>query len=560
LTRIAVGTGVSPGVAVGAATLLDPAAGPPRERTLPAGRGPGAEIEAFAAARAVAGEELASLQSRLAASLGASYAAILDAQILLLSDPALVVEAERKIREEGVTAAWAVHAIIASYLERFAAIEDGYLRDRGADLKDLERRLLRALSSPSGDGDRPRTPGPSILVGRTIGPSDAVALAREGVVGLAADLGGPTSHTAILAKAFGVPAVVGLGDLASQARDGETLLVDGDRGLVIVGPTEGDVEDAKRRAEASHLRESAWVSAKELPAVTRDGVEVTLRANVEFLEEAAAAMRFGAAGIGLYRSEFLFVATAPDLPTEEEQLDTYRQLAQRVAPHPVVIRTLDLGGEKYFHDVLERAEPNPVLGLRGLRLCLRRPELFRPQLRALLRAAAGADVRVLLPLVTTPGEVREVRRLLTREAEDLQSKKIPCRPGVPLGVMIETPAAAGIADLLAREADFLSVGTNDLIQYALAVDRGNPSVAALYDPLHPSILRMLRFVLKAGEAHGVPVSLCGEMAADPALVPVLVGLGFRELSCPPRAIPPVRDAVRAQVASDAKVWEKEQDT
>jgi phosphotransferase system enzyme I (PtsI) len=336
--------------------------------------------------------------------------------------------------------------------------------------------------------------------------------------------------------------------------------VDGDRGLVIVGPTEGDVEDAKRRAEASHLRESAWVSAKELPAVTRDGVEVTLRANVEFLEEAAAAMRFGAAGIGLYRSEFLFVATAPDLPTEEEQLDTYRQLAQRVAPHPVVIRTLDLGGEKYFHDVLERAEPNPVLGLRGLRLCLRRPELFRPQLRALLRAAAGADVRVLLPLVTTPGEVREVRRLLTREAEDLQSKKIPCRPGVPLGVMIETPAAAGIADLLAREADFLSVGTNDLIQYALAVDRGNPSVAALYDPLHPSILRMLRFVLKAGEAHGVPVSLCGEMAADPALVPVLVGLGFRELSCPPRAIPPVRDAVRAQVASDAKVWEKEQDT
>jgi phosphotransferase system enzyme I (PtsI) len=560
LTRIAVGTGVSPGVAVGAAVLLDPASGPPRERALPAGRGPDAEIEAFATARAVAAEELASLQARLAASLGASYAAILDAQILVLSDPALVVEAERQIREEAVTAAWAVHTIIAGYLERFAAIEDGYLRDRGADLKDLERRLLRALSAPSGNGDRPPVPGPAILVGRTIGPSDAVALAREGVVGLAADLGGPTSHIAILAKAFGVPAVVGLGDLASSTRDGETLLVDGDRGVVIVDPAASDVEDATRRADAQHLRESAWVSAKDLPAVTRDGIEVTLRANVEFLEEAAAAIRFGAAGIGLYRSEFLFVATAPDLPTEEEQLDTYRQLAQRVAPHPVVIRTLDLGGEKYFHDVLERAEPNPVLGLRGLRLCLRRPELFRPQLRALLRAAAGADLRVLLPLVTTPGEVREVRRLLAREAEDLQSKKIPCRPNVSLGVMIETPAAAGIADLLAREADFLSVGTNDLIQYALAVDRGNPSVAALYDPLHPSILRMLRFVLKAGEMQGVPVSLCGEMAADPALVPVLVGLGFRELSCPPRAIPPVRDAVRAQVASDAKVWEKEQET
>jgi phosphotransferase system enzyme I (PtsI) len=307
------------------------------------------------------------------------------------------------------------------------------------------------------------------------------------------------------------------------------------------------------------LRESAWVSARELPAVTRDGVEVTLRANVEFLEEAAAAMRFGAAGIGLYRSEFLYVATAPDLLSEEEQLHTYRELAARVAPHPVVIRTLDLGGEKYFHDVLERAEPNPVLGLRGLRLCLRRPELFRPQLRALLRAAAGADLRILLPMVTTPAEVREVRRLLDRESDDLRSRGIPCRPNVTLGVMIETPAAAGIADLLAREADFLSVGTNDLIQYALAVDRGNPSVAPIYDPLHPAILRLLRFVLRAGAAAGVPVSLCGEMAADPALTPVLLGLGFRELSCPPRAIPPVRDAVRALVAADAAVWEREQD-
>jgi len=558
LTRIAVGTGVSPGVAVGVATLLVPASGPPRERALAADRAPQAEIEAFAAARAVAAEELAALQARLAASLGASYAAILDAQILLLSDPALVVEAERRIREEGVTAAWAVHAIIGGYLEHFAAMEDGYLKDRGADLKDLEHRLLRALCSPK--GAEPAVPaGPAILVGRTIGPSDAVALAREGVVGLAADLGGPTSHTAILAKAFGVPAVVGLGDLASQAQDGDTLLVDGDRGVVIVAPTEDDVEDARRRADAKNLRESAWISAKDLPAVTRDGVEVTLRANIEFLEEAAAAMRFGAAGIGLYRSEFLFVATAPAFPTEDEQLDTYRQLAQRVAPYPVVIRTLDLGGEKYFHDVLERAEPNPVLGLRGLRLCLRRPELFRPQLRALLRAAAGADLRILLPLVTSPGEIREVRRLLEREAEDLQAKRIPHRAGVPLGAMIETPAAAGIADLLARDADFLSVGTNDLIQYALAVDRGNPSVAALYDPLHPAILRMLRFVLRAAAQRGVPVSLCGEMAADPALVPVLVGLGFRELSVPPRAIPPVRDAVRAQVAADAGVWEKEQE-
>jgi len=560
VTRVAVGTGVSPGVAVGTATLLDPASGPPRERALPAGRPPAAEIDAFATAREIARAELEGLRERLATSLGASYGAILDAQILLVNDPALVVEAERRIKEERVTAAWAVHAVLSGYLERFAAIDDGYLRERGADLKDLERRLLRALASPRGGGEAPAPPGPTILVGHTIGPSDAVALAREGVVGLVADLGGPTSHTAILAKAFGVPAVVGLGDLASQASGGETLLVDGDQGVVIVEPSPAEIDEARRRSDASRLRESAWVSAKDLPAVTRDGVEVLLRANVEFLEEAAAAVRFGAAGIGLYRSEFLYVATAPDFPTEEEQLATYAELASRVAPHPVVIRTLDLGGEKYFHDVLERAEPNPVLGLRGLRLCLRRPEIFRPQLRALLRAAAGADVRVLLPLVTTPGEIREVRRLLKREAEDLAAKGVPCRPDVPLGAMIETPAAAGIADLLAREVEFLSVGTNDLIQYALAVDRGNPSVASLYDPLHPAILRMLRSVLRAAASRGVPVSLCGEMAADPTLIPVLVGLGFRELSCPPRAVPPVRDAVRALYAADSARWEREQET
>jgi phosphoenolpyruvate-protein phosphotransferase (PTS system enzyme I) len=559
VARVSVGTGVSPGVAVGTVSLLDPASSPPRERLLPAGRLPAAEVEAFRQARQVAREELRVLQERLSSSLGASYGAILDAQVLLVDDPALVDDAERRIREERVTAAWAVHAVLSGYLERFAAIDDGYLRDRGADLKDLERRLLRALSGPGGGGEVPLPPGPTILVGHTIGPSDAVALAREGIVGLAADLGGPTSHTAILAKAFGVPAVVGLGDLATTAGEGETLLVDGDQGLVIVDPSRAEIEQARRRADASRLRESTWVSARDLPAVTRDGVEITLRANVEFLEEAAAAVRFGADGIGLYRSEFLFVAHAPDLPTEEEQLATYRELASRVAPHPVVIRTLDLGGEKYFHDVLERAEPNPVLGLRGLRLCLRRPELFRPQLRALLRAATDADVRVLLPVVTTPAEVREVRRLLQREAEDLAAQGIACRPDVPLGAMIETPAAAGIADLLARETDFLSVGTNDLIQYALAVDRGNPSVASLYDPLHPAILRMLRAVVRAAASRGVPVSLCGEMAADPALVPVLVGLGFRELSCPPRAVPPVRDAVRALFAADSARWEREQE-
>ena len=326
---------------------------------------------------------------------------------------------------------------------------------------------------------------------------------------------------------------------------GEIVVVDGDRGEVVIDPDAGRLVEARAQHDFWVSREDAWAETRDLPAVTRDGVEIVLRANVEFPDEAAIAVRFGARGIGLYRSEFLFVARAPHLPDEEDHYRTYLDLAERVAPHPVVVRTLDLGGEKYFHEVIDRAESNPVLGLRGLRLCLMRPEIFVPQLRALLRASAHANIRILLPLVTSVDEVREVRRILTREAATLRASGALCRPDVPVGAMIETPAAAMTADLLAREVDFLSVGTNDLIQYTLAVDRGNPAVAAMYEPLHPAVLRMLRFVVRAGKAAGVPVSLCGEMASAPDLIPTLLGLGFRELSCSPRAVPRVREAIRA---------------
>jgi phosphotransferase system enzyme I (PtsI) len=369
-------------------------------------------------------------------------------------------------------------------------------------------------------------------------------LARDGVVALVADHGGPTSHTAILAQAFGLPAVIGMGDVARSVRVGAIVVVDGDRGEVIVEPEPARLAEARAQHDIWVSRENAWAATRELPTVTRDGVAVTLRANVEFPDEAEVAMRFGAAGIGLYRSEFLFVARAPRFPDEEEHYRTYRELADKVAPHPVVVRTLDLGGEKYFHEVVDRAEPNPVLGLRGLRLCLTRPEIFVPQLRALLRAAASANLRVLLPLVTSVEEVREVRRIMSREADSLRATGGPCRADVPLGAMVETPAAAMTADLLAREVDFLSIGTNDLIQYALAVDRGNPSVSAMYEPLHPAVLRMIRFVVRAARAASIPLSLCGEMAASPELVPTLLGLGLRELSVPPRAVPRVREAIR----------------
>ena len=538
------GVAASPGVAVGHALPWQQLAAPLPSRTPRPGETPENELLRFEAAREAAREEMRRLKSRLANTLGESYAAILDAQSLLVDDPALVAEVEHRVRAEGVSASFAVHATIDAYLTRFESIEDRYLRDRAGDLRDVQRRMVRLLEPVPGT-DAPPPDGPIVVVAQSIGPSDTVALARDGVVALAADLGGPTSHTAILAQAFGLPAVIGLGDVARSVRVGEIVIVDGDRGEIVIDPDSTRLVEARAQHDLWVSREHAWAATRDLPAVTVDGIEIVLRANVEFPDEAAVAMRFGARGIGLYRSEFLFVSRAPQLPDEEDHYRTYLDLAARVAPHPVVVRTLDLGGEKYFHEVLDRAETNPVLGLRGLRMCLKRPEIFAPQLRALLRASAHANLRVLLPLVTSVEEVREVRRILAREASALRAAGALCRPDVPLGAMIETPAAAMSADLLAREVDFLSLGTNDLIQYALAVDRGNPSVAALYEPLHPGVLRMLRFVVRAGKAAGIPVSLCGEMASVPDLIPTLLGLGLRELSCPPRAVPRVRDAIRA---------------
>jgi phosphotransferase system enzyme I (PtsI) len=299
--------------------------------------------------------------------------------------------------------------------------------------------------------------------------------------------------------------------------------------------------------------ESRHASARDLPAVTRDGVLVAIRANIEFPAEVERALAFGAQGIGLYRSEFLFLTRSPELPLEEDHYRTYVELAARVHPHPAVVRTLDLGGQKYFHQVLDEERTQPVLGLRGVRLCLRRPDLFLPQLRGLLRAAAVHDnLRVMLPLVTAAEEVRQIRELLRREAQQLSAAGVPVRPDLPLGVTVEVPAAAVASDTLAEVADFFSIGTNDLIQYALAVDRGNEAVAHLYQPLHPGVLRMVDLVLHSARRAGIPVAVCGEMAADPQSIGVLLGLGLREFSVQPRAVGAVREVVRALSVEEAR--------
>jgi phosphotransferase system enzyme I (PtsI) len=345
--------------------------------------------------------------------------------------------------------------------------------------------------------------------------------------------------------------VVGLHDVSRRARSGDPIVVDGESGTVEIDPSSDRLEGAARRREAWLRRESVLDSVPPVAPATRDGVRLVLRANIELPEQLAPAVRLGAEGIGLYRSEFLFLTRAPGLPTEEEHCAAYRAMAESVAPHPAVIRTLDLGGDKYFQEVLAEGGGEASLGLRAVRFCLRRPDVFLPQLRGLLRAGVHGDVRVLVPMVTSRDEIIEVRRLLAREAETLKAHGVPCRDTLPLGAMVEVPAAAATADALAEVCDFLSIGTNDLIQYALAVDRGDDAVAHLYRPLHPGVLRMMDFTVRSAAARGIPVSLCGEMAGDPGLAALLVGLGLRELSVEPRVLPAVAEAVRQVDAAAA---------
>jgi phosphotransferase system enzyme I (PtsI) len=536
------GLGVSPGVVIGTVYLLHTEQLPVVPDPIPPERVT-EEIERFHRARDEARRELEDLKDRVLAALGDHYTGILEAQRLILDDTTLIDKTIQRIRVGRVSARWAVKEVVGEYDRRFAAMDESHLSDKGGDLSDVHLRLQRLLR---GEWDqRSKMPdGPLIVVAHSLAPSDTVELSRRGVVGLATDVGGPTSHTAILAQALSVPAVAGLRDMCQQARPGDAIVLDGSSGEVVLMPSATESAEAiQRRQTWIASEEQAMARARDLPVRTQDGVEITVRANIEFAADADNAVRFGAQGVGLYRSEFLFLTHSPDLPTEEKHFETYVEIARKVAPHPAVVRTLDLGGEKYFHEILDRDEGNPVLGLRAVRFCLKRPDIFRPQLRGLLRAAVEKNLQIMLPLVTTIEEIRQVRKLLNEQADALKREGKEARANVPLGIMIEVPAAAVAADVLAREVDFLSLGTNDLIQYSLAVDRGNESVNYLYQPLHPGVLRMVRFVVDTARGQGIPLSICGEMAADPAATRLLVGLGLHELSMQPRAIAAVREMV-----------------
>lgn len=542
MQRRLVGMPASPGVAIGPVHLLRWEVPEVRHRIVTDEEVP-AEKERLRDALERAKTRVRQVRQRAERHAGPEEAQIFDAQLLLLEDPELLVAVDGLI-EQNLGAEKAFDVVLHEWRQHFARHSHAMLRERVSDLMDIHIRVLTLLLGLSDHDPVDLPPGANaILVTHDLTPTLTVQLDRSAIVGIATDAGTRTSHVAILARSLGLPAVVGLRDATSRLTGIERVILDGSAGTLLISPTEDEIGLRLLRAEREAEAERELEGLASLEPVTLDGVRLVLRANVDLPEEAERAARSGAEGVGLMRTEFLVVGRTT-MPDEEEQLRAYRRVVDAFGGKPVVIRTFDIGGDKLPVGGFP-SEPNPFLGWRAIRMCLDQPELFLVQLRALLRAAAHGDVRIMLPLIVSVSEVRETRALLTRAAAELRERGVEHRADVPLGVMIETPAAAVSAETLAGEVAFFSIGTNDLVQYTLAVDRGNANIASRFTPLHPAVLDLIARTVAVGGAHGLEVTCCGEMASQPLTAFALAGLGVRQLSVGPRAVPQVKRLLRS---------------
>lgn len=546
--RIFMGVGASPGIVIGRAYLID------RRKLVVAGRrieetSIKEEVSRFKKAVEVSKSQLEDLRKRFSKGIGRSHLYILDTHIMLLDDKMLVDGTVKRIKESLLSAEGALNETIASIGAKFDAIEDEYLRERKHDIEQVGERILRNLVGHKQES-LADIKDEAIVIAHDLAPSDTLMMRKDKILGFATDVGSKTSHTAILARSLGLPAAVGLEKITEAVKTGDVVILDGIRGVVVVDPDEETFLDYLKKQRRYKYFEQELEKLRPLPAVTLDGTVVYLQGNIELPEEVEAVVAHGGAGIGLYRTEFLFMNRST-LPTEDEHYDAYRRVAEQAAPHHVVIRTLDVGGDKIGVPLGFEKEANPALGLRAIRFSLKRKDIFKTQLKGILRASAHGRIKVLFPMIAGLQDLYETKKVLEEVKAELKSKGVPFDERIQSGVMIEVPSAALISDMLAREADFFSVGTNDLIQYTLAIDRSNEHVAYMYEPLDPAVLRLLKHVSESAHAAKIPIAMCGEMAGDPMYAAILLGLGFQYLSMNVASIPWVKKVIRSVNIVDA---------
>jgi len=548
------GIPASPGIVIGKVFALTGDVVKVEERTIPPEQVPN-EIKKFKQAIALTHKELAHIQSQAKQKMGKEAKRIFDAHQLLLDDQVINEETISKIQYECKNADFAYYQVMQKFQDSLEKANNEYFSGRVADIRDVKRRLIRNIQGKDPQYLNGLTK-PAIIVAHDLTPSDTVLLDRQKVLGFATDKGGRTSHAAIMARSLEIPSVVGLGEITKIAETGDSIIINGNDGIVILNPESSELNRYIKLREQYHETTRELSKIRDLPCRTLDGKDVELSANLEFPDEINSIITYGARGIGLYRTENLYLKKQ-ELPTEQEQFEEYYKIAEKVSPYPLIIRTLDIGGDKKAPSLEIPEEDNPFLGWRAIRLCLEKDDVFKTQLRAILRASVMGNVKIMIPMISCLEEIYQAKHYIEQVKETLHSQKIPFDVNIEVGVMIEVPSAAIMADVIAEEVDFLSIGTNDLIQYTLAADRGNVKVAKLYKRLPPSVLRIIKTVVDAGHSKGVWVGMCGEMAADPLATLVLLGLDLDELSVSPSMLPEVKRIIRSVSYEDAeKIAEK----